>query len=70
MPIEFEAIYEDGVLKPTTPVTLDEHQRVKVTVQNGDSIARRSYGIIGWTGDPKVVEEIALAPEFGESESP
>ncbi len=27
-----EAIYEDGVLKPLQPLTLAEHQRVKVTI--------------------------------------
>jgi len=29
----FEAIYEDGVLKPLEPIKLLEHQRVKITIQ-------------------------------------
>lgn len=28
-----EAIYEDGVLKPLTPLQLPEHQRVSVTIE-------------------------------------
>ena len=29
----FEAIYENGVLKPLEPIKLPEHQRVTITVQ-------------------------------------
>ena len=29
----FEAIYEDGVLKPLEPIKLLDHQRVKITIQ-------------------------------------
>lgn len=29
-----EAIYEDGVLKPLTPLQLPEHQRVSVTIED------------------------------------
>jgi len=29
----FEAIYEDGVLKPLEPIKLPEHQRVTITIQ-------------------------------------
>jgi predicted DNA-binding antitoxin AbrB/MazE fold protein len=28
------------------------------------SLARRTYGLIGWTGDPEVVRRIALDPAF------
>lgn len=28
-----EAVYEDGVLKPLTPLQLPEHQRVSVTIE-------------------------------------
>ena len=33
MPIVVEAVYEDGVLKPDTPLPLGEHARVHVTVE-------------------------------------
>src|SRR5262249_491853 len=34
------------------------------------SLARRTYGLIGWTGDPEVVRRIALDPEFDPAEDP
>lgn len=34
------------------------------------SLARRTYGLIGWTGDPEVVRRIALDPAFDLGEDP
>jgi predicted DNA-binding antitoxin AbrB/MazE fold protein len=31
-----EAIYENGLLRPLAPLNLTEHERVTLTVQNGD----------------------------------
>jgi len=70
MSFEIEAVYEDGILKPDHPLPLAEHQRVKVVVHGETSIARRSYGIIGWKEDPEIVRRIALDAEFGVSDSP
>ena len=33
MAIHFEAVYEQGVLRPLEPIALAEHQRVRVTVE-------------------------------------
>ncbi len=33
MPLTVEAIYENGVLKPTQPLPLREHEKVRVTVE-------------------------------------
>ena len=70
MTIEIEATYENGMLKPDRPLPLEEHQRVKVVVEEEVSHARRSYGVIGWKGDPEVLRKIAIDPEFGIQESP
>ncbi|MEX2286900.1 MAG: antitoxin family protein [Planctomycetaceae bacterium] len=70
MSIEVEATYEDGMLKPDEPLPLENHQRVRVVVQETTSVAHRSYGIIGWTGDPATVRKAALEPEHGVMESP
>lgn len=70
MPFEIEAVYEGGVLKPARPLPLEDHQRVRVVVQEKTSLTRRSYGLIGWHGDPEVIRRIALEPEFGITESP
>jgi predicted DNA-binding antitoxin AbrB/MazE fold protein len=36
-----DAVYENGVLRPLGPLTLEEHQRVRVTVSSisGDALA-------------------------------
>jgi predicted DNA-binding antitoxin AbrB/MazE fold protein len=70
MSIEFQAIYENGVLKPDKPLPLQEHQRVTVVVQGQPSVARTAYGIIGWQGDVETVRKVAMDPEFGTAESP
>jgi predicted DNA-binding antitoxin AbrB/MazE fold protein len=70
MSIEIEATYEDGMLKPDHPLPLEEHQRVKLVVEQDVSHARASFGIIGWKGEPEILRKIAIEPEFGIHESP
>jgi predicted DNA-binding antitoxin AbrB/MazE fold protein len=81
MAITVEAIYEDGVLKPAEPLPLKEHEKVRVTVEpakesaasppdEAERIVRRSYGLIGWTGDVETVRRVAEDPEFGLPENP
>jgi predicted DNA-binding antitoxin AbrB/MazE fold protein len=70
MPITVEAVYENGVLKPTAPLPLAEHQKVEITVRTGQDAVERTYGLLGWTGDAQTVERIALEDEFGILESP
>ncbi len=70
MTIEIEAVYENGVLKPDQPLPLREKQRVKVVIGEKTSRIRQSYGLMGWKGDPQMVEMIALDPEFHILESP
>ena len=43
MPLTVEAIYEDGVLKPAHPLPLQEHQGVRVTIQQADSALVREF---------------------------
>ncbi len=70
MSLQLEAIYEDGVLKFDEPLPLKEHERVVVTIQPQASRIRQSYGLIGWTGDPAALRQIAEDDEFGVQESP
>jgi predicted DNA-binding antitoxin AbrB/MazE fold protein len=70
MTIEVEATYENGTLKLDRPLALREKQRVRITVQTGSSRVEQSYGLLGWTGDPKWIEQVALDPEFGVGETP
>ena len=70
MSITVEAIYENGVLKPSQPLPLKEHEKVKVTVHNESSPLLQAYGIMGWKGDADTLERIALDPEFLPEEAP
>ncbi len=76
MNLTVEAIYENGVLKPTQPLPLKESEKVNVTVHRLPSAqaaldaVRRSYGLIGWTGDAETVRRVALDDEFSILESP
>jgi predicted DNA-binding antitoxin AbrB/MazE fold protein len=70
MSFEVEAVYENGILKPDHPLPLADRQRIKVVVEESESLVRRMYGLIGWKGDPEVVRRIALDDEFGIQESP
>ena len=70
MPLTIEAIFEDGVLKPTEPLPLAEHERVQVTIHAEPSLARQTAGLLTWKGDVDLLERIACDPEFGILESP
>jgi predicted DNA-binding antitoxin AbrB/MazE fold protein len=68
--ITVEAVYENGVLGPTQPLLLKEHQRVQVTIEQAPSIAASTAGMIQWSGDPELLRRIAEDDEFGILESP
>jgi predicted DNA-binding antitoxin AbrB/MazE fold protein len=73
MALTVEAIYENGVLKPTQPLPLQDQARVRITleiVEDPLARVRRSAGLIGWTGDPEVLRRVAQDPDFGILESP
>jgi predicted DNA-binding antitoxin AbrB/MazE fold protein len=58
LPLAVEAVYENGDLKLAEPLALQEHQRVRLTIETttGD---REPDGIVGGT-DSKVIEWAAL----------
>lgn len=64
MPLIFEAIYENGVLKPIAPLTLQEREIVRVCIETSANWVEETRGIIGWKGDPEVLRRLALASEF------
>jgi predicted DNA-binding antitoxin AbrB/MazE fold protein len=70
MPITVEATYENGVLKLTEPLPLNEHEKVRVTIEPALTWAERTAGMLKWTGDPEVLRRIAEDDEFGILESP
>ena len=53
MSLEVEATYENGVLKPSQELPLQEGQKVRLTIQSASSAARRFGGSLRWTRDPE-----------------
>jgi predicted DNA-binding antitoxin AbrB/MazE fold protein len=43
MPRQVEAVYENGLLRPLEPLTLEEHQRVTVTIDDAAKDSAASW---------------------------
>ena len=69
MTITVEATYENGVLKPSRPLPLKEHETVRVTIEPATGWAERTAGMIPWTGDLETLKRLAIDPEFDPQES-
>jgi len=65
---QIEAVYEDGVLKPLDPLKLKEHEKVKLTLEEGESVVRATSGIFSGLDD-RTIDDIALSPKFLPEES-
>ena len=63
-PLVVEATYENGVLKPTQPLPLKEHEQVRVTIQPNTSWVEETCGILGWKGSADLAEQFATDPEL------
>ena len=67
MPFTVEAIYENGVLKPTQPLPLKEHDHVRVTLHTPSDIqaaverVRATAGLIA-SSDRELIERVTLDP--------
>jgi predicted DNA-binding antitoxin AbrB/MazE fold protein len=68
MNLTFEAIYENGMLKPARPLPLKEHERVQVTVHTASDWVTETAGIIKWTGDHETLRRLAEDVEFDPQE--
>jgi predicted DNA-binding antitoxin AbrB/MazE fold protein len=64
MAITVEAIYENGVLKPSQPLSLKEHEKVRLTVEPVLTWAERTAGMMGWKGSAEEAEFFAMSPEL------
>lgn len=70
MAINVEAIYENGVLKPTSPLPIQEHEKVQVTVHTQASPLVQAYGIMNWQGTGAELDHLLAEIEFAEDEVP
>ena len=69
MPITVEAVYENGVLKPSEPLPFKEHEKVQITLKAAVSRVRQTAGLIGWTGSQEDADFVALSPELDPQET-
>ncbi|MFW6148155.1 MAG: antitoxin family protein [Thermodesulfobacteriota bacterium] len=63
-----EVIYEGGVLRPLSPLRLREHEKVRITLEEKESVVRITSGVFSGLDD-ETIDEIALSPEFLPEES-
>jgi len=70
MPLTVEAIYENGVLKPAQPLPLQEHEKVRVTIEQAGSWVQATAGMLGWQGTSEELQHFALDPELDPEASP
>jgi predicted DNA-binding antitoxin AbrB/MazE fold protein len=64
MTITVEATYENGVLRPSTPLALAENEKVTLTILPARRVAQDSYGLLGWQGDPEILRQVAMDPDL------
>jgi len=69
MAVTVEAVYQNGVLKPSVPLPWKEGERVRVDVSSLDSPLLKAYGIMGFKGTAEEAEHFALSPEILPEES-
>lgn len=70
MPLCVEATYENGTLKLAEPLPLEEHEKVRITVHCGTTLARQTAGLLKWTGDWASLEQFIMDPELDPQEGP
>lgn len=63
MTLEVEATYENGVLKPSQALPLQEGQKVNLTIQPVGSAAKRFSGSLRWTRDPEELRRYLNNPD-------
>jgi predicted DNA-binding antitoxin AbrB/MazE fold protein len=65
MAITIDATYENGMLKPAQPLPFSEHEKVRITIEAGQTWTDRTAGMLKWTGDNEDLHLIAEDDEFG-----
>ncbi len=63
MPKVIEVIYENGVFKPLEKVELKDGQRLKIRIEDVDSIVNEAFGLLKGKDTLKALKE--LEDEWG-----
>ena len=64
MNLTIEAVYENGVLKPSQPLPLKEHEKVRVTVHTPTNWVQETSGIMGFKGTAEEADYFAMSPDL------
>ena len=62
--LTIDAVYENGVLKPSRPLPLEEHEKVRVTVESKKNWVERTAGIMGFQGTQEEADYFAMDPDL------
>lgn len=57
-----DAVYEKGVIKPVKPLSLPDHQKLRITIDTAESIAVATTAFI--KADAALVLQVAESDEF------
>jgi len=68
MTLTVDAVYENGVLKPSKALPLQEHEKVEITVKSAVSRVRQTAGLMGWTGTQEDADFVAMSPQLDPQE--
>ncbi|MBI3464277.1 MAG: antitoxin family protein [Planctomycetes bacterium] len=69
MAVTIEAVYENGVLKPAQALPLQEHEKVRLTIESATNWVDATAGMIGWKGTSEELQYFALDPDLDPQES-
>ena len=64
MTLTVEAIWENGVLKPVQPLPLQEHEKVRITIEPRSNWVRETAGILKWKGSHEELRRFAEDSEL------
>jgi len=69
MTLRVEAIYENGILKPASPLPLKEHEIVRLTIERVENWVQTTAGLIP-CADPQLIDWVALDADLNYPPSP
>jgi predicted DNA-binding antitoxin AbrB/MazE fold protein len=64
MAITIEATYENGLLRPVSPLPLKEHEKVRLTIEPAEDWVQATAGMFGFHGSAAEAEFFAMDPEL------
>lgn len=63
MSLQVEVVYENGMLKPSQELPLQEGQKLTITIPDVSSAAQRFCGSLRWTRNPEELRSYLNDPD-------